>query len=48
MGGKAAQASNILTGGPCSCNFEPWHLLIKVANDELTHTTHKDTCKFIH
>jgi len=33
---------NILTGGPRPCNFEPWHLLIKVANDEPTHTTHKE------
>jgi len=43
IGGKGAQAlSTFNWGGPCPCNFEPWHLLIKVASDEFTHTTHKE------
>jgi len=33
---------NILPGEAlnCPCNFESWNLLIKVVNDEFTHTTH--------
>jgi len=32
MGPREHKPPNILTGGPYPCNFEPWHLLIKVAN----------------
>ena len=41
-----AQATNILTGGSYPCNVEAWQLLIKLANDELTHMTNKEMCKF--
>ena len=36
-GAREHRPPNILTGGPCPCNVEAWQLLIKLANDELTH-----------
>ena len=46
MGARGAQAPNILTERPCLCNVEAWQLLIKLANDELTHMTNKEMYKF--
>ena len=46
VGTKGAQVPNILTGTPCPCNVEAWQLLIKLTNDELTHMTYKEMCKF--
>lgn len=40
QGVKGAQAPNILIGTPCPHNFEPWHLLSKIANGKHTNLTH--------
>ena len=47
-GGEGAQAHQHFNWGPCPCNVEAWQLLIKLANDELTHNimTNKEMCKF--
>jgi len=47
VGTRGHRPPQYFSWGLCPCNFEPWHLLIKAANDELAHMTHKEMCEFI-